>query len=60
MNLGDGKDSHRKREKEVNLGAHTESVCRKYQASFTPDLSVFTALHLAFIQLLKDSACAPV
>ena len=33
MNLGDGKDSHRTKEKKMNLGGPSESVCRKFQAS---------------------------
>ena len=54
MNLGDGKDSHRTKEKKMNLGGPSESVCRKYQAGYTPDPGVIKALSLAFIDLVKD------
>lgn len=54
MNLGDGKDSHRTKEKKMNLGGPSESVCRKYQAGYTPDPGVIKALSLAFIELVKD------
>lgn len=55
MNLGDGKDSHRTKEKKMNLGGPSESVCRKYQAGYTPDPGVIKALSLAFIKLVDDS-----
>ena len=54
MNLGDGKDSHRTKEKKMNLGGPSESVCRKYQAGYKPDPGVIKALSLAFIDLVKD------
>ena len=54
MNLGDGKGSHRTKEKRINMGGPSESVCRKYQAGFTPDPGVIKALSLAFIDLVKD------
>lgn len=54
MNLGDGKDRHRTKEKKMNLGEPSESVCRKYQAGYTPDPGVIKALSLGFIDLVKD------
>ena len=61
MNLGDGKDSHRTKEKKMNLGGPSESVCRKYQAAYTPDPGVIKALSFAFINLVKgDGETAPL
>ena len=54
MNLGDGMDSHRTKEKKMNLGGPSESVCRKYQAGYTPHPGVIKVLSLAFIDLVKD------
>lgn len=34
MNLGDSRDSHRTKEKKMNLGGLSESVCSKFQAGY--------------------------
>ena len=54
MNLGDSKDSDRTKEKKMNLGGLSESVCSKYQAGYTPDPGLIKALCLTFIDLVKD------
>lgn len=45
----------------MNLGGPSESVCRKYQAGYTPDPDVIKALSLALIDLVKeDGETAPL
>ena len=55
MNLGDERNSHGLKEKRMNLGGPYESVCRKYQAGYTPDSGILKALSLAFNEIPNDT-----
>ena len=41
------------KEKKINLGGPSESVCSKYQVSSTPDPGEIKTLTLAFIDLVN-------
>lgn len=45
MNLGDGRNSHLNlKDKKMNIGGPSESVCAKYQAGYTPESGVIKPL----------------
>ena len=56
MNLGDGRNSYLNlKDKKMNLGGPSESVCAKYQAGYTPESGVIQPLSLGHLELLKNS-----
>ena len=55
MNLGDGRNSHGLKEKKMNLGGPSESVCRKYQAGYTFNSGILEALSLAINEIPNDT-----
>ncbi len=58
MNIGDGRNSHADgaKDKKIHVGGPSESVCRKYQAGYTPDSGIIGSLSHAFIKLVGDSS----
>ena len=61
MNLGDGRNSHLNlKDKKINLGGPSESVCAKYQAGYTPESGVIKPLSLGHLELLKNLQAKPL